>query len=201
MAIWAGGYATRWMEIAGEAKLFWFGVMFIGAATVPTLFLVFTLGLTHNGYWLTPRRLILLSIQPISTLLLQWTNQYHHIFYLSLDIAEKNASTVMEMTRGPWYFVHIVYSYAVIAIGFFVMNQGAQRLGPLYRAQYRLLFIASLLPWAANMFSEFNFAASNNLEITPLTFGLAGIIYVFSLLQTHFMDLIPIARSHLIENM
>src|SRR5512145_2953125 len=129
MAIWAGGYATRWMEIAGEAKLFWFGVMFIGAATVPTLFLVFTLGLTHNGYWLTPRRLILLSIQPVSTLLLQWTNQYHHIFYLSLDIAEKNASTVMEMTRGPWYFVHIVYSYAVIAIGFFVMNQGAQRLG------------------------------------------------------------------------
>ena len=201
MAIWAGSYATRWMDIAGETKLFWFKVMFIGVASVPTLFLVFTLGLTHNGYWLTPRRLLLLSIQPAASLLLQWTNQYHHIFYLSLAVVEKNASLVIELTRGPWYFVHIVYSYAIIAVGFFVMSQGALRLGPLYLSQYRLLFAASLLPWMANMFTEFAFAPSNKLDFTPLTFGLAGIIYAVSLLQTHFMDLIPIARSHLIENM
>ncbi|HEX2993549.1 MAG TPA: diguanylate cyclase [Anaerolineales bacterium] len=201
MTVWAGAYATRWMDIDGDVKLFWFNVMFIGVAFVPTLFLVFTLTLIHHGPWLTPRRLLLLSIQPVSTLLLQWTNQYHHMFYLSIDVVRQNASTVMELTRGPWYFIHIVYSYTVIAIGFFAMSQGAQRLGPLYRSQYWLFFIASLLPWASNMLNEFTSTSSNRLDLTPLSFGLAAVIYAFSLLQTHFMDLIPIARSHLIENM
>ncbi|HSA99071.1 MAG TPA: diguanylate cyclase [Anaerolineales bacterium] len=198
MAIWAAGYATRWMHISVEAKLFWFKVMFIGVASVPTLFLVFTLGLIHNEAWLTPRRLALLSIQPVTSLLLHWTNEYHHFVYLSISM---NDSVMIELTRGPWYFVNVVYSYAVIAIGFLLMSQGAQRLGPLYRSQYRLIVVASLLPWAASVFSELTFVTSNNLDLTPLTFGLAGIIYAFSILQTHFMDLIPVARSHLIENM
>ncbi|MBN2118064.1 MAG: diguanylate cyclase [Anaerolineales bacterium] len=201
MAIWSAGYATRWMDISVEAKLFWFKVMFIGVSAVPTLFLVFALGLTHNEAWLTPRRLTLLSIQPIASLLLHWTNLYHHFFYLSINLVQRNGSVILELTRGPWYFVNVVYSYTVIVIGFFLMSQGVLRLGPLYRSQYRLIFAASLLPWAASILNELNFISFNNLDLTPLTFGLAGIIYAFSILQTHFMDLIPVARSHLIENM
>jgi diguanylate cyclase (GGDEF)-like protein/PAS domain S-box-containing protein len=201
MAIWSGGYATRWMDISVEAKIFWFKVMFIGVAFVPMLFLVFALGFTHHGSWLTPRRLVLLSIEPAASLFLQWTNQYHHLFYWSLSVAEETGSAVIELTRGPWYFIHVVCSYAIIAIGLVVMSRGAIRLGPLYRYQYRLVLVASLLPWAASIFTEFSFRTSSNLDLTPLTFGLAGIIYAFSALQTRFMDLIPVARSHLIESM
>ncbi len=201
MAIWAGGYATRWMDISVAAKLFWFKVMFIGVSAVPTLFLVFALGITHNESWLTTRRLILLSLQPAASLLLHWTNQYHHFFYLSLRVAQENSVAVIELARGPWYFANLVYSYLIIAIGFFLMSQGALRLGLVYRSQYRLVFVGSLLPWAASVLSELTFTGPNNLDLTPLSFGLAGIIYGFSMLQTHFLDLIPVARSHLIENM
>jgi diguanylate cyclase (GGDEF)-like protein len=107
----------------------------------------------------------------------------------------------MEFTRGPWYFVNIVYSYAVIGVGFFLMSQGWFRLGALYRYQYRLILVASLLPWAANIVNEFNFNTTGNLDFAPFTFGVSAIIYVFSILRTRFMDLIPVARSHLIENM
>jgi diguanylate cyclase (GGDEF)-like protein len=201
MAIWAGGYGTRWMDISLEAKLFWFKVMFIGVSGVPTLFLIFSLGLIRNETWLTPRRLTLLSIQPVTSLLLHWTNQYHHFVYLSIRLVQENGSVVMELTRGPWYFVNVLYSYTVIATGFFLMSQGAWRLGPLYRSQYRLILVASLLPWVASIISELNVITFYNVDLTPMTFGLSGIIYAFSILQTHFMDLIPVARSHLIENM
>lgn len=201
MTIWAGCYATRWMDISVEAKIFWFRVMFIGIASTPTLFLLFTLSFTHNQSWLTPRQLILLSIEPITSLLLQWTNDYHHLLYESLTILQKPDSVVVELVRGPWYFLNIVYSYAAIGVGFYLMRRGASRLGPLYRYQYRLVVVASLLPWAANVLNEFNFKTSENLDFAPFTFGLSAVIYVFSILRTRFMDLIPIARSHLIENM
>jgi diguanylate cyclase (GGDEF)-like protein len=201
MTIWAGCYATRWMDVTAEAKIFWFRMMFIGVASIPTLFLLFALSFTHNGSWLTPRHLILLSIQPVTSLLLQWTNQYHHFIYESVNILEQNGLVVIELTRGPWYFVNIVYSYTVIAIGFLLMSRGAFRLGPLYRYQYRLILVASILPWAANIFNEVSFGGTKQLDLAPFTFGLSGIIYVFAILRTRFMDLIPVARSHLIENM
>ncbi|HEX6033137.1 MAG TPA: histidine kinase N-terminal 7TM domain-containing protein, partial [Anaerolineales bacterium] len=190
MAIWSGCYATRWLDIPVAAKIFWFKIMFVGVATVPTLFLLFALGFTRNEPWLTPRRLILLSVQPSISLLLQWTNDYHHLLYSSLEALQENSSTIFELTRGPWYFVNLVYSYAIIAIGIFLMSQAALRSGPLYRSQYRLTLVASLLPWGGNVFNEVFFNASNNLDIAPLTFGVSGIIFVFAILRTHFMDLI-----------
>jgi diguanylate cyclase (GGDEF)-like protein/PAS domain S-box-containing protein len=201
MAIWSGCYATRWLEISVEATIFWFRIMFIGVGSVPTLFLIFALAFTRNESWLTRRNLILLSIPPAIFLSLQWTNSYHHLFYQSLNIVPANGFMLMEITRGPAYFVNVVYSYAVIGLGIFLMSQATLRSGPLYRYQYRLIVLASLLPWAGNILKEFNFEVYGNLDIAPLIFGVSGIIFVFAVLRTNFMDLIPVARSYLIETM
>ena len=200
-ALWSGLYSTRWMNIALGTKVFWFNVMFIGVAALPTLFLLFALEFSGNDIWLTRRTLILLSIQPVLTIVLQWTNEYHHLLYLSLRAVQANGFLTVEFTRGVWYFVNLVYSYAIIGIAILLLSQRALRSSPLYLKQYRLILIASLLPWAGNLYSEYNFIQLGGLDLAPLTFGLSGIIFAFSLLQTRFMDLIPVARSHLIENM
>jgi diguanylate cyclase (GGDEF)-like protein/PAS domain S-box-containing protein len=201
MAIWSACYATRWLDTSAEAQLAWFKLMFIGVACVPTLFLVFALAFTRNESWLTPRRLLILSILPAIALVLQQTNSYHHLFYQSLNILQENGYARIEIIRGPWYFVNVTYSYVVIAIGIFLMSQAALRSGPLYRYQYRLVLIASLLPWVANIFKELNFDSQSNVDFAPLTFGVSGFIFAFAVLRQHFMDLIPIARSYLIETM
>ena len=201
MTIWSGGYTTRWLDLSVTTKLIWFKVMFIGVASIPTLFLVFALAFTRNESWLMPRKLVLLSIPPVIFLLTQWTNSSHHLFYQSLGIMQDNGSTVMEITRGSVYFVNVVYSYAVIGLGIFLMSQATLRSGPLYRYQYRLILLASFLPWGGNVLKEFNFKAYSNLDIAPLIFGISGVIFVFAILRTHFMDLVPVARSYLIETM
>lgn len=201
MAIWSGGYAPQWMHIGAVAKIFWLKMMFIGVASIPTLFLLFALGFTHRESWLTLRNLILLSIPPVLSVLLQWTNEHHHLLYRSLNLIQVNGFVMLELTRGPWYLVNTGYSYVVIGVSIFLMGQGALRSGPLYRYQYRLILFASLLPWTGNVFNELNLSLSGSPDIAPLTFGLSGIVFVFAALRTHFMDLIPVARSYLIENM
>ncbi|HET6597435.1 MAG TPA: histidine kinase N-terminal 7TM domain-containing protein [Anaerolineales bacterium] len=201
MAIWSMSYATRWLDISVEAKLFWFKVMFVGVTSIPTLFLIFALSFTRNESWLTPRNLGLLSLPPLLFLLLQWTNPYHHLMYQSLNIVQDNDSVVMEIIRGPWYLINVVYSYVVIGIGMFLLSQGALRSGPLYRYQYQMILVASLLPWAGNIFKELNFSSYGHLDLAPLTFGISGIIFALAILRTHFMDVVPVARSQLIETM
>lgn len=201
MSIWSAGYATRWMDISVEAKLFWFKVMFVGVMGTPTLFFLFTLGFTGHQSWLTPRHLLLFAIQPVVSILLQWTNEYHQFMYLTLQVTQASDFLSIEFGRGPWYWVSLVYSYALIGASFYLMRRAVPRSGPLYCHQCRLVMTASVLPWVGNIFNEFIFNASGNLDLAPLSFGFSGIMFVVAVLRTRFMDLIPVARSHLIENM
>jgi diguanylate cyclase (GGDEF)-like protein/PAS domain S-box-containing protein len=201
MAIWSGFYSTRWMDISLGAKAFWFNLMFVGVASLPTLFLLFVLAFTYNDAWLTRRNLFLLSIHPVTLVLLQWTNSYHHLLYLSLKTVQVNGFMAMEYIRGPLYFVSVIYAYMIIGIALFLLGQSALHWGPLYQNQYRLIIIASILPWASNIYSENYFDVLHGLDLAPLMFGISGIIFAFAILRTSFMDVIPIARSHLIENM
>ena len=201
MTMWSGFYSTRWMNISLDSKLFWFNLMYIGVSGLPTLFLLFVLAFNHNDAWLTRRNIFLLSIQPVLSTVLFWTNEYHHLFYQSLDLVQENGFLAIDFVRGPWYWINIVYSYTIIGIAFLVLSQCALRWSPLYLNQYRLILIGSFIPWAASAYSEFYFSQWHGLDLAPLMFGLSAIIYVFAISHTHFMDLIPIARSLLIENM
>lgn len=201
MTVWSGAYAARLFFSSPEHKLFWFKVMYIGIIAVPSLFLVFLLKLTDNERWLTRRNLFVLSIQPVLSLLLLWTNDFHRLYYESIQTIQINGLVMFEFTRGPWYFVNIFYSYAIIILALGVMFFSALRLGAVFRSQYRLILIGSVIPWAGSIYNELNFTQFNGLDLTPVTFGISGILFAFAVLRARFMDLIPVARSMLIENM
>jgi len=201
MAIWSGFYSTRWMHISGEAKIFWLNPMYIGITAVPTLFLLFVLEFNHHSTWLTMRRLLLFAIQPVTFLLLVWTNEYHHLVFLSVKTVQESDFIRLELIRGPLHITNLIYSYALIGIAIFLLSRAALRSSPLYLRQYRLIFISSLLPWGASIYTQYKFSQLASLDIAPLTFGISGMIFAFAILHTRFMNLIPIARSYLIENM
>lgn len=201
MAIWAAFYSTRWLDISLEAKAFSYNLMYIGIAALPTLYLLFVLVFIHHENWLTRRNLLLLSIQPVAFLLIKWTDTYHHLFLLPAGTIEVQGIVMTDFVRGPGYFVNMAYSYVIIGVAFLLLSQVALRSSPLYLNQYRLIMIGSILPWLGSFYSEFNFVAWHGLDLAPLLFGLTGIVFVVAIWRTHFMDLIPVARSHLIENM
>ena len=201
MAIWSGAYSTRWMDISIGAKIFWFNIMFAGVASLPTLFLLFAITCTHNDSILTRRNRFLLSIHPVALVSLQWTNPYHHLLYLSLKTVQVNGFMRMEYIRGPLYSVSVIYAYMIIGIALFLLGQGMLNSGSLRRTAYRLILIGSILPWASNIYSENYFEALHGLDLAPLMFGVSGIIFVLALLRTNALDVIPIARSRLIESM
>ena len=201
MTIWSGAYSTRWMDISLGAKVFWFNLMFVGVASLPTLFLLFAITCTHNDAMLTRRNRFLLSIHPVALVSLQWTNPYHHLLYLSLKTVPVNGFIGMEYIRGPLYSVSVIYAYTIIGIALFLLGQAMLHLGPLHRSEYRLIMIGSILPWASNIYSENYFESLHGLDLAPLTFGLSAIVFVLALLRTNALDVIPIARSRLIESM
>ncbi|NJC97892.1 MAG: hypothetical protein C3F07_04070 [Anaerolineales bacterium] len=199
MFIWGGAYAITWTILPLEQKVFWLKIMYIGMVAVPTLFLVFTLHITHREHWFTFRNAILLSVEPVVTLAIVWGAT--QLTFQSVELVDENGLLIMEITRGFWFWVNTVYSYALILLAFCLLIAGYRQANSIFKKQYILVLWGSIVPFAFSIYTQTNYAALRDFDLAPISFGISGIIYVYAIFRHQLMDLIPIARSRLIENM
>ncbi len=52
---------------------------------------------------------------------------------------------------GPWYWVHVAYSYFLILIGTATLVRGLRRFPPPYRRQTALIITGAIVPWTGNL--------------------------------------------------
>ena len=86
--------------------------VYIGTCFLPVAF--FFLGLTFTKTKIKFKKsYLLLFIIPISSLLILWTNDYHHLFYEKYSIV--SADTIF----GPYSTIHLLYTYILLFFGVF----------------------------------------------------------------------------------
>jgi len=199
MFLWGLMYAFTWAVIPLHLKIFWLKAMYFGVVMVPALFLVFTLQITHRDRWLTLRNFIILSIEPLVILLLIWL--YPSQLFAAIHPAFKDGFTTMQIQRGAWVLINSIYSYSVILLSFFLLIQSSRSANSFFKRQYRIVLYGSIIPLALSIFSQTQYTALDQLDLTPITFGISGIVCTYAIFRHQFMNLIPIARGRLIESM
>ena len=201
MSTWSATAAAIYIQDGFAGKVFWLNVMVVPVAIAPILFMTFILKFSGSPVWVTRRALTLLYAFSIVFILLQWTNSYHHLVLSSVQLVEQDGFSALKIQRGPVYFVNLAIAYGTVTMGILTLVREALRASHLYRNQYRLLLLGCIVPLAFSIYSQLDYNALGNLDTSPISFGITGVIFAFTTLRTHFMDLIPVARSHLIENM
>lgn len=201
MSMWSATAAAIYIQDGFAGKVFWLNVMVVPVAIAPILFMTFILKFSGSPVWVTRRALTLLYTFSIVFILLQWTNSYHHLVLSSVQLVEQDGFSALKIQRGPVYFVNLAIAYGTVTMGILTLVREALRASHLYRNQYRLLLLGCIVPLAFSIYSQLDYNALGNLDTSPISFGITGVIFAFTTLRTHFMDLIPVARSHLIENM
>src|SRR2546421_4518913 len=204
VAVWTLGYA---LELAGgdiPTKIFWLGIEYLGIVIVPVALLALALQYTGRTKWLTPRILVLLSIEPLITLVLVWTNDVHHLIHAKVGLEISSAFTVLVITRGTWYWINVVYSFLLLLLGTALIVSfipTLRRSASVYRGQVSALCIAVLVPWVSNAVTDFGLSPLPNLDLTPLAFTVTGIAMAWSLFRFRLLDLTPVARHAVVESM
>ena len=168
---------------------------------IPTAYLVFVLQFSGSENWLTPRRLALLCIEPLLTIIFVWTNPYHHLFYRGFSQEQIGQFITLQWVRGPWFWVNVVYSYPVLLIAFIILLRTFLYARGPYRWQAGITLVASFIPWAANVYTQTGLSPFGNLDLTPIAFSLMGLMFTFAMLRFQLFDLVPIARSLIVERM
>lgn len=195
---WDITYAVFWANIPGPTPYFWLDITLVGAFIVPTAFLIFSLEFSNLQQWLKRPVLLALMIEPILVFTLLWTDPWHNLYFGG----KRALNTVKLLDAGPVSWANIYYSYFLILLAVAVLVVTYFRSVGIYRKQIALVLAAVIVPWVVHI----AFVISGGLlladaDITPFIFTVTALIIAFALTRYHLMDILPIARSVLIENM
>jgi len=201
IAVWSLGYA---LELAGAdlvTKLFWARAQYLGIVLVPVAWLAFALQYTDRSRWLTHRRLLLMVLVPLLTLLLAWTNDVHHLIWSRADLYRHGAFSVLALTYGPMFWVFAAYTYLALLLGSFLLLQSLFYAPRLVRWQTIALLIAVLAPWGGNLLYLSGLNPFGYLDLTPFAFTLSGLALAWGIFHLRLLDIVPVARDTVIESM
>ncbi|MDF2158170.1 histidine kinase N-terminal 7TM domain-containing protein [Algoriphagus sp. CAU 1675] len=198
--IWGFFYGFELASSTLEQMLFWIKLEYLGISFFGAFWLIFTLKYTGhkslNGFTLP----LLILLIPTITLILVWTNDLHHLHYTNTELINQGTFPLLKITKGPWYLVHTVYSYAAFLIGTFVLWKRFRFADPLYLNQTKLLIAAGLFPLIFNIFYQFGIIQPlGGIDLTPYAFLFTYLIISFAILKFNLFSIKPIAQNKIME--
>ena len=199
-AEWSFFGALEAMAVELNAKVLWAKFEYVGIVSVPLLWFIFALQYSQSPRWLMRRRnLVLLWVLPVITALLAWTNEWHHLIWSQI-LPGDNPIDFIVYEHGPWFWIHVVYSYCLMFIGSAELLRDVIRFPQRYREQIGAILLGAALPWIGNALYIARLSPLM-LDLTPFMFAASGVIYALSLFQFQLFELVPVARDALIEKM
>ncbi|MDP6512102.1 MAG: histidine kinase N-terminal 7TM domain-containing protein, partial [SAR202 cluster bacterium] len=186
-------------ELSG--KIFWAKVQYFGIVAVPVGWLALALQYNTGVRWVTRRNIALLSIVPIITLVMVWTNESHRLVWTNMQVIDIDAYTAVDTEYGAWFWVHAAYSYALMALGTLVFAREALGASKAYRKRIWVMLIGAGVPWVGNVLFVIGYSPIRDLEITPFAFAITGVALAWGLFRFRLFEVVPIAREAVLESM
>ena len=200
-AVWQAGYALELAADHQSIKVFWAKVQYLGIVTVPPAWLAVTLQYTGRGQWLARRNLVLLSIMPVITLLMVWTNGAHGLIWTDISVDISGPLLVLVLEQGAWLWTHAAYGYILLILGIIILADALLHAPRPVWSQSVALLISALVPWVVNWSYSVGLTPAIDLNLTPLAFVVSVIVLIWGLLRVRLLDIGPMARKTIFENM
>jgi PAS domain S-box-containing protein len=201
VAIWDIGSALEFAATTIPGKVYWVRLAFVGVALTPVFLFLAALQFAGLEKRLKRSTLLLLGIIPLVTIVAVFTNAWHRLIWVGVSLDPDVSKNVHYYQHGLWFWVQIVYAYGLwITAAVLLVRLSIRRKG-LFRSQAIGGVLALLPPAAVNLLYLFKINPISGLDFTPLAFALTGLLLAFNVLRFRFLNLVPIARDKLIEDM
>ncbi len=167
-------------------------IVYIGTCFMPLAFFFFGLTFAQTKIKFK-KKYLLLFIVPIISLLVLWTNDFHHLFYVKYGIL--NVDTVF----GAYFPIHSLYTYILILISVYYLIHFSIKNSGFFSKQSLLLIIGTLIPLVVNIIGLFGIEMS--IYITPISFTFTVLFYSLAILKFNFLNVSPIAIQTVVDRM
>ena len=166
-------------------------IVYIGTCFLPVS--VFFTGLVYKKTKIKfKKKYLLLFIIPIISLIILWTNDYHHLFY------EKYSTNIAETVYGPYMTIHNVYSYTLLILGILYMLAFSIKNAGVFSKQSILIVLGIAIPAIVSILGTLQIIPMS-IYVTPITFTIAIILCAISMFKFQFLGVTPIALQKIVD--
>ena len=169
-----------------------------GAVLMATALFHFALAYTGRTAWLRPGRLGLIYAGTALWLVIIWTNPIHHWMHQPMEYTQVLLPVIEYQNTGYWLYVFWNWSLSAGGILLFFLEYIDARGSGVYQKQSRLVVLAPLIPGATNVLA---FAQITAVNYSVWAFGATGFLIALALYRYRWLDLVPIARDRVVEEM
>ncbi len=207
--IWCVGYTIQISVTEFELQMFLNYIQYIGIVTLTPLFLLFILAFTNRDEISSNPLISLIFLPPLIHYLVLITNFAfkHYLFYQSVEQITTTPFYSLDISYGPAFWSHTIYSYALVMLGIYFLAKTyiyEAKTNVLYRKQLSILLISVLFPLIGNIIRVVNttfkiMEAIVFLDLTPIFFIICYILFAYALYEVGLLDIVPIARQRVFD--
>ncbi len=173
----------------------WFeNIIYIGTCFLP-LTVFFTSLIFTNTKITFKKSYLLLLVIPILSLVVLWTNDLHHLFYIQYS------SSFTDTIYGPYFYVHSVYTYLLLIIGIGRLLIFSIRNAGFFSKQSLLISIGLACPVIVNVLGSFLKLIPMTVFVTPISFSVSIICFTLAIFKFDFLGIAPIALRKIADRM
>ena len=178
-------------KLFGIPEIYFDYIAYIGICLLPVSML-FTGILFVNTKIKFRKQHILLFAIPMLSLLILWTNDFHHLFY------EEYSTIISDSKFGPYFMVHSIYSYACIAIALLFLLSYTIKNSGFFSKQSLLIIAGTLFPTLVNALGTFGIL-DLSIYVTPIAYIVTLLFYSIALFKLKLLKSTPIALQRIVD--
>ena len=199
--LWAMGEALQTANVDLATSLLINTLEYPGVVTVPVAWFFLALYYTGRDRFVTLRTIPLFFAIPVISVILVATNSLHYLYYESITPEVLGGISLWHYNHGPLFEVLILYSYILSILAFVLVFGQLVTRSDYYRNQTVILLVASAIPFAFNIIYVAQPSWSPELDITPFSFAIMGILVTIGIIRFRLLSMAPVARSLLFHGM
>lgn len=166
--------------------------IYIGTCFLPVA--IFFTGLIFAKTKITfKKKYLLFFIVPALSLIVLWTNDYHHLFYKIYSYLYLSDCKV-----GPYMIIHNIYSYTLLFLGVIQMVNVASKTSGFFSKQTLLIVVGISIPLITNILGTLKII-SMTVYITPISFAFTMLFFALSIFKFKFLGVAPVALQTIVN--
>lgn len=144
---------------------------------------------------------VFLTIIPFLTMIFALTMESHDFLYQNIRISEIGAFRLISKDWGPWFYVHVYYSYIILFASALYLGNFVRTQNMMFRTQAGLLMGGFLVPLVASIIYVIGMNSFMRLDFTNIAFTYSAITMGYAVQKYRLFDIVPAARDSVFESL
>jgi diguanylate cyclase (GGDEF)-like protein/PAS domain S-box-containing protein len=201
MSTWAFMYSLEIFLPTLPTKIFIVKLEYLGITSIPVFLLFFALEFTGKSHLLTLRTRFMVWGIPILTLILVWTNEYHHLMWDMETISITRGIQLLSIRFGFFFGIHALYSYILLAYTNILLIIELIQRPRIYRIQISFVVLGILIPVFGSLIFISRVNPIKDLDVTPLFFLPAALGLSWAITKYRLLEILPPEHLTVLETM